>query len=125
MRFAVTSFKTGSHTVQFPNPLSVDYQRNRPLHAFGDIFTESRVYHDAIRELIRSLIDDRGLKVSEVRILGASYGAFMTAVMSSYPTDRYAEMIRSFLLISPPFDMLKTLQQMDRYLEDSVSYLRL
>lgn len=124
MRFAVTSFKDGSHTVQFPNPLSVDYLRNRPLHAYGDIFTESKIYFETIRELIRTLVDDRSLKISDVRILGASYGAFMTAVMSSFETDRYTEMIQSYLLISPPFDMLEGLRQMDLYLEKTVAYLR-
>lgn len=108
----------GYHVIGLPNPFSVDYVEQGPKHFPGDAEAEAESYYQTIQRLHRKY-KSRGLFSDQVRVIGISYGAFVTAVMSSVDSTRANPLFKDVTLLAPPHQMYETLMRLDEYTEET------
>ena len=104
-------FRTGHNVVQLPGLYGLEFREAKPPYPHGleDI---GRKYWEIIRETVGEL-ERRGEVIGEVRVLGASMGSFIAAMVANL--DRGEDpLISEFILLSPPHKLRDSIVSLDR-----------
>lgn len=107
----------GYHTVVFPNPWGTQFIKEKSHEAVGHVLNEGKAIYDSMRDVF-SRLDENDLILGPVRLLGVSYGGFLTAMISAWDAEN-PEPILSMdsTIMSPPFQLGETLDRLDQYLD--------
>jgi len=110
-RRAYQRFKeAGYHFIALPNPWSTSYIKANPYGAKpGDVLHEAYSLRIAIDKAI-ALIGKK--HISNIELVGASYGAFVAAVIQAFEPKESA-LFTSTTIISPPLDFRYTIPFLD------------
>ena len=120
-RYAYTLFRKGYNVIMLPNPLSIDFLSNHPNFLPGSIFKES----DSIIEAVESWLGDSGkklIKISEINIVGTSYGGFVAGVITG-SKRKWKELHKKTFIISAPRYLDKSMKLLERYVVKGLSYV--
>lgn len=120
-RFMLDMSKRGHHVATLPNPLSVDFINARPNYKPGEFLKEAHTLYRAIKRIVLSYKMRGILLDNRVRLLGVSYGALMSAIISTLDAQDANIITEGTTLISPPLDFNQALKRMDRYIEETTS----
>ena len=114
-------FQQGHNTIQFSNPWGAQIIDVSYNYQPGDFETEATAMYQAIK---RSLIYMKGfgLQVKTIRVIGISYGAFVSSILSYYDASSEYPFLKDFTLISPPYQMGDSLELLDKGMDDFASY---
>jgi len=105
------------HTIVFPNPWSVDFIEHIPLHRPGDLMTEVEVLKDAIEKAHRELIE-ANLSDGHLRLLGVSYGAFVSAILAGKDDPNHPIITGDVTLMSPPLQLSYSMKFIDNMMDN-------
>lgn len=129
----IKTLLTKANVLFLPNPLGLDYLSKGPKHDMGDVEREAELLRLAIAQ---GLSDLRRLGINSTRVdlMGLSYGAFISSVISAQDAQSGAPMITGTVtLLSPPYQLFESMRaldslmdQYDRYFEyfPAVKYAR-
>jgi hypothetical protein len=116
-RLASLLYKAGNHVLVFSNPMSTRSLRSRPNFHPLSPFKESMVIYRAITKTLNKLNN-----VKSINILGSSYGAFLSAIISNINMHSPSPLnISKYTLISPPYNLKESLRNIDRLISLSLS----
>ena len=101
--------RKGFNVLRLVNPLSIPIFSRRPKYPGMDFESEARVYS----QFIKSLQQEHGF--SKIHLVGVSYGAFIGSVIAEQLGERLTGQV---ILISPPKNILTSLQIVDSYFEE-------
>jgi hypothetical protein len=118
-RFMLSLSKRGHHVAVLPNPLSVDYITAKPNYKPGDYLKEAKTLYRAIKRIVLSYKMRGILKQDQVQLLGVSYGALMSSIITVLDSNDANIINGGTTLISPPLNFKKALERLDSYIEDT------
>ncbi len=105
----------GFHVLVISNPFSRDYVDNMPLAPVGSYIAEATVLKDALM----SFVDSNRRFIENVNVLGVSYGGYLSAILAALDADHKRIIDGSVTLVGPPVDMYRSLEQLDRLIDES------
>jgi len=116
--FAKLFASRGEHLVVIPNAWTPHWiVRSGGVHRPGDIIEEAKLSYQVVKEIVEIIGRDN---ISQIKILGYSYGAFLASIISyldSISTERL--ITGKVTLLNPPLDILLSLTRLDHYIDDS------
>lgn len=118
-RFMLSLSKRGHHVATLPNPLSTDYINAKPNYKPGEFLKEARTLYRAIKRIVLSYQRRGILKNNQVQILGISYGALMSSIITVLDANDANIINAGTTLISPPLNFRKALERLDSYIDDT------
>ena len=107
--------QAGAHVLEFENTWTSEYAKNKKYpYIPGDIWNESKLQLEIMNSFINNKLGGRK-QITEVILIGASYGSFLAAVMKAYDAMLERPLILGpTILLSPPHDILTSLKNLDR-----------
>jgi hypothetical protein len=104
----------GNSVLFIPNPLTADYMRNFPRSPPANFVAEAGVTLAAIDSFVSLHVDE----IAGVHIAGASYGAFVAAIVIAKDAEREHPVINGqATLIFPPFQMAQSRERLDQMVD--------
>lgn len=120
-RFMLDLSKRGHHVATLPNPLSIDFINAKPNYKPGEFLKEAKTLYRGIKRIVLSY-KRRGILLNDqVRLLGVSYGALMSAIITALDANDANIITMGTTLISPPLNFRKALERLDEYIEETTS----
>lgn len=118
-RFLYDMSKRGHHVAVLPNPLSSDFISAKPNFKPGAFLKEAEVLYRLVKKIVTTYKTQGLLSNNEVRLVGVSYGALMSAIITGLDADDANIITKGTTLISPPLNFRKSLARMDQFIDDS------
>lgn len=108
----------GNIAAVYPNPLSLQYLKSIPKKiSTGNLEEEADFFKKLVFEAenrIQARLPDS--KKQATRVLGLSYGAFISSILSAKINKTHPNFISELVLFSPPLEMKSTLAFIDKSL---------
>jgi hypothetical protein len=107
--------QAGAHVLEFENTWTTDYAKNKKYPFIpGDMWNEAKLQLEVMHSFLNENLGGEK-QVSQVILIGASYGSFLAAAMKAYDSMSEKPLILGpTLLLSPPHDILNSLKNLDR-----------
>jgi len=122
-RYAHTLLHMGYNVIMFPNPLSIDYLKNKPTHPMGDVFIEAKAISEALGLWLEK-VESKSVFISSINIVGTSYGAFISALITGGKRE-WSKKLNKVFLISPPRYLMKSMLLLEQRVVESKNFLSL
>jgi len=124
-RFRHDLGELGYHVVSFPNPWGTDFVKARPNKAIGDTNYEGQAMFALILGA-RDFLAKRNILGDYSRLVGVSYGGFVSTVVSALNVEAKDPMqLKDTTIISPPLTFEKTLQNLDTLVLRNKKYIKM
>ncbi len=107
----------GYHVLVLPNAWGRSYLEREPSYDPGDVENEAKFVLAAIRQGIQAIGESQ---VSRVELVGESYGGFLASAVAVLDANSRKPLIQgSYTLISPPFNVLKAIANIDQIMNET------
>lgn len=107
--------KRGYNVIVLPSPFSEEYCRELPRASAGHFVEEGRLAYKAIAKIRR----DHQQYISEIHLVGVSYGAFLAAVVKAIDAESRHPFISGLTMIGPVIEISETVEILDKMIKSS------
>jgi hypothetical protein len=109
----------GYHVLVFPNPWGTDFIKTRVNKPIGDVHFEGQAMFSLIKRAY-GILNEMDITTDKSRLIGVSYGGFVTSVVSALNIEENNPLrLVDSTIISPPLLLPKTLNNLDKLVEDN------
>lgn len=107
--------QNGAHVLEFENTWTKGFAKNKNYPFIpGDMWNEARMQLEILNSFTNNKLGGTE-HISQVVLIGASYGSFLAAAMKAYDTQSDQPLIQGpTLLLSPPHDIFNSMRNLDR-----------
>ncbi len=123
-RLSSIIFNQGHNILAFPNPWGSNVVSGSPTYLPGDFESEAYAIHEALKSALK-FGNKFNIKVRNIRVLGVSYGAFVSSILSYIDAKSRSPFLKDFTLISPPYHMGDSLSKIDDLMNETSSFYKI